>query len=100
MLICRWLKELRVSDVLMIRFIFTSDPRGSLRLWRLGDALQSVSLESMKSCDVSLIAEFVSCFGTRIICLDASIEEEVFLSSFFSSHFSEDCLLCVFKMLI
>ncbi|KAI8522511.1 hypothetical protein RHMOL_Rhmol13G0002700 [Rhododendron molle] len=59
------------------RFVFTSDPRGSLRLWRLGDALQSVSLESMKSCDVSLIAEFVSCFGTRIMCLDASIEEEV-----------------------
>lgn len=86
----------------MIRFVFTSDPRGSLRLWRLGDALQSVSLESMKSCDVSLIAEFVSCFGTRIICLDASIEEEVFLSSFSQVILVKIacsvCLRCLFNL--
>ncbi|KAL6972387.1 hypothetical protein U1Q18_047702 [Sarracenia purpurea var. burkii] len=60
------------------RFIFTSDPRGILRLWRLGGPLQSVPHSSMKNCDVSLIAEFVSCFGIRIMCLDASFEEEVF----------------------
>ncbi|KAL7200223.1 hypothetical protein ACSBR1_032192 [Camellia fascicularis] len=59
------------------RFIFTSDPRGTLRLWRLGNPLQSVSHSSAKSCDLSLIAEFVSCFGIRIMCLDASFEDEV-----------------------
>ncbi|GFZ04476.1 transducin family protein [Actinidia rufa] len=59
------------------RFIFTSDPRGRLRLWRLGQPLQSLSLSSMKSCDVSLIAEFVSCFGIRIMCLNASLGGEV-----------------------
>ncbi|CAL5423215.1 unnamed protein product [Camellia sinensis] len=59
------------------RFIFTSDPRGTLRLWRLGNPLQSVSHSSPKSCDPLLIAEFVSCFGIRIMCLDASFEDEV-----------------------
>ncbi|GMP87348.1 hypothetical protein CsSME_00039757 [Camellia sinensis var. sinensis] len=58
------------------RFIFTSDPRGTLRLWRLGNPLQSVSHSSPKSCDPLLIAEFVSCFGIRIMCLDASFEDE------------------------
>ncbi|XP_052189497.1 uncharacterized protein LOC127799469 isoform X2 [Diospyros lotus] len=59
------------------RFIFTSDPRGMLRLWRLRDSLQSVSHSSRQRCDVLLIAEFKSCFGIRIMCLDASFEEEV-----------------------
>ncbi|XP_059625527.1 uncharacterized protein LOC132268736 isoform X2 [Cornus florida] len=59
------------------RFIFTADPRGTLKLWRLCDPLHSVPYNS--SCAVSLIAEFVSCFGIRIMCLDASLEEEMLL---------------------
>ncbi|PRQ45090.1 putative transcription factor WD40-like family [Rosa chinensis] len=51
-------------------FIFTADPRGTLKLWRLCD-------HSATSCDVSLLAEFTSSFGSRIMCLDASLEEEV-----------------------
>ncbi|XP_062003217.1 uncharacterized protein LOC133720762 [Rosa rugosa] len=51
-------------------FIFTTDPRGTLKLWRLCD-------HSATSCDVSLLAEFTSSFGSRIMCLDASLEEEL-----------------------
>lgn len=29
---------------------------------------------------MSLIGEFASCFGNRILCLDASFEKEVFVS--------------------
>ncbi|KAL5561082.1 hypothetical protein UlMin_030829 [Ulmus minor] len=58
-------------------YIFTADPRGSLMLWRLCDPLQSFSLNSADSCNVSLVAEFISCFGMRIMCLDASFENEV-----------------------
>ncbi|KAM0015733.1 putative transcription factor WD40-like family [Helianthus debilis subsp. tardiflorus] len=46
-------------------FIFTADPRGKLKLWRI---------ESFSEC---LVAEFTSCFPIRIICLDASFHEEV-----------------------
>ncbi|KAL2535206.1 Transducin family protein/WD-40 repeat family protein [Forsythia ovata] len=55
------------------RFIFTVSPGGSLKLWRLGHSLQSASL-SGSTCP---IAEFVSCFGMRIMCMDASFDEEV-----------------------
>ncbi|XAR61466.1 hypothetical protein NMG60_11035174 [Bertholletia excelsa] len=58
-------------------FIFTADPKGKLRLWRLGDHLQSFSHNSVQSCGVSLVAEFVSCYGLRIMCLDASFDDEV-----------------------
>uniref|UniRef100_A0A5B7C8Q1 WD repeat-containing protein 6 n=1 Tax=Davidia involucrata TaxID=16924 RepID=A0A5B7C8Q1_DAVIN len=58
------------------RFIFTADPRGTLKLWKLCDPLQSVSHSRMKSY-MSLVAEFASCFGIRIMCLDVSFEEEV-----------------------
>ncbi|XP_055818010.1 uncharacterized protein LOC129887079 isoform X2 [Solanum dulcamara] len=58
-------------------FLFTSDPRGTLKLWRLFNPLPSVSHDVMRRCCVSLIAEFLSCFGMRIMCLDASIENEV-----------------------
>ncbi|THG19177.1 hypothetical protein TEA_002269 [Camellia sinensis var. sinensis] len=68
------------------RFIFTSDPRGTLRLWRLGNPLQSVSHSSPKSCDPLLIAEFVSCFGIRIMCLDASFEDEVLVCGDLRGH--------------
>ncbi|KAL3380551.1 hypothetical protein AABB24_000941 [Solanum stoloniferum] len=58
-------------------FLFTSDPRGTLKLWRLFNPLPSVSHDVMGRCCVSLIAEFRSCFGMRIMCLDASVENEV-----------------------
>ncbi|KAJ6686773.1 WD REPEAT PROTEIN [Salix purpurea] len=66
-----WCKELGC------RFIFTADPRGILKLWRLSDPLPSGSLPYGRTFDVSLIAEFTSCFGIRIMCLDASFENEV-----------------------
>lgn len=59
------------------RFIFTADPRGILKLWRLSDPLPSGSLTYGRTFDASLIAEFTSCFGIRIMCLDASFEDEV-----------------------
>ena len=62
---------------LLCRFIFTADPRGILKLWRLSDPLPSGSLPYGRTFDVSLIAEFTSCFGIRIMCLDASFENEV-----------------------
>lgn len=62
---------------LSCRFLFTSDPRGTLKLWRLFNTLPSVSHDVMRRCYVSLIAEFRSCFGMRIMCLDASVENEV-----------------------
>ncbi|KAF8401230.1 hypothetical protein HHK36_012160 [Tetracentron sinense] len=66
-----WCKSLGCS------FIFTADPRGMLKFWRISDPLQSVSHKSIINHDASLIAEFESCFGTRIMCLDASFDEEV-----------------------
>ncbi|KAM1299317.1 hypothetical protein ACFX1Q_000816 [Malus domestica] len=51
-------------------YFFTADPRGTLRLWKLSD-------HSARSCNVSLIAEFTSSFGTGIMCLDALLDEEV-----------------------
>ena len=60
------------------RYIFTADPRGKLKLWRLCNPIESASQNSVTSNNVSLIAEFISCFNIRIMCLDASTEEEVF----------------------
>ncbi|CAH9082556.1 unnamed protein product [Cuscuta epithymum] len=58
------------------RFIFTADPRGRLKLWRLWNPLFSAShVEGVLTAE--LVYGFVSCFGMRIICLDASLEEEV-----------------------
>ena len=42
-----------------------------MKLWKLHDF--------MKNYDVDLVAEFMSPFGSRIMCLDASFEEEVLL---------------------
>ncbi|KAJ4844773.1 hypothetical protein Tsubulata_003478 [Turnera subulata] len=64
-------------NALGFRFIFSADPRGTLRLWRLHDPLQTGSHPSAGSANVSLLAEFTSCFGIRIMCLDASLEHEV-----------------------
>lgn len=59
------------------RYVFTTDPRGVLKLWRLCDASVSACNDSGEIQNVSLLAEFSSCYGTRIMCLDASLEEEV-----------------------
>ncbi|KAK8509757.1 hypothetical protein V6N13_093606 [Hibiscus sabdariffa] len=56
------------------RYVFTTDPRGTLKLWKLYDPSKSVCQDSGR---ITLIAEFASCFGIRIMCLDASFEEEV-----------------------
>ncbi|KAB2052554.1 hypothetical protein ES319_A12G129200v1 [Gossypium barbadense] len=56
------------------RYVFTTDPRGVLKLWWLYDPSISVYQDSQR---MSLIAEFPSSFGIRIMCLDASFEEEV-----------------------
>ncbi|XP_062084393.1 uncharacterized protein LOC133790668 isoform X2 [Humulus lupulus] len=58
-------------------YVFTADPRGALKLWRLWDPSQPFPYNSSASSNVSLIAEFTSCFGMRIMCLDASVEDEV-----------------------
>ncbi|XP_048337417.2 uncharacterized protein LOC107426171 isoform X1 [Ziziphus jujuba] len=60
-------------------YVFTADPRGTLKLWRLCDQLQSVSHNCAGSLDAFLVAEFMSSFGIRIMCLDASFENEVLL---------------------
>ncbi|KAK3194383.1 hypothetical protein Dsin_025693 [Dipteronia sinensis] len=59
------------------RFVFTADPRGILKLWQLHDPSLSVHGEPSRTNNVSLVAEFSSCFGVRIMCLDASFENEV-----------------------
>ncbi|XP_042002796.1 uncharacterized protein LOC121752004 isoform X1 [Salvia splendens] len=59
------------------RFIFTADPGGRLKLWKLCHNSHSASLIDKGSYDVCLIAEYASCFGKRIMCLDASFDEEL-----------------------
>ncbi|KAB2620162.1 hypothetical protein D8674_041787 [Pyrus ussuriensis x Pyrus communis] len=66
----RQLLETHWSKSLGSGYIFTADPRGTLKLWKLSD-------HSARSCNVSLIAEFTSSFGTRIMCLDALLGKEV-----------------------
>lgn len=66
------------SKALGCSHIFTADPRGMLKLWRLSDSLRSGS-SVVGSTDVLLVAEFISCFAARIMCLDVSVEEEVLL---------------------
>jgi len=64
---------------LMARFIFTSNPRGMVKLWKWSSAS---SHDALRESDVHLVAEFMSTFGARIMCLDASYEEEVIPYSF------------------
>ncbi|KAH1073865.1 hypothetical protein J1N35_026193 [Gossypium stocksii] len=78
------------------RYVFTTDPRGVLKLWRLYDPLISVCQDSQR---ISLIAEFPSSFGIRIMCLDASFEEEVLVCGDLRGNLilfplSKDLLLC------
>ncbi|XP_038903665.1 uncharacterized protein LOC120090197 isoform X2 [Benincasa hispida] len=57
------------------RFIFTADPRGVLKLWRLYDHVSAS--QNGTNYNPSLVAEYISCFGMRIMCLDVSCEEEI-----------------------
>ncbi|KAL5060748.1 hypothetical protein RYX36_032352 [Vicia faba] len=59
------------------RYVFTADPRGKLKLWRLPDPSQSNSQSSIRDNIVSHAAEFISSYGMRIMCLDACLEDEV-----------------------
>ncbi|XP_043725320.1 uncharacterized protein LOC122671907 isoform X2 [Telopea speciosissima] len=59
------------------RHIFTADPRGILKLWSITYPSKSGCDKSVGKHEVSLIAEFSSCFGTRIMCLDALLDQEV-----------------------
>ncbi|KAK1277498.1 hypothetical protein QJS04_geneDACA015818 [Acorus gramineus] len=68
-----WCKSLGCS------YLFTANPRGRLRLWRIHHPLRSVTDEETVEYNVSLIAEFLSCFGTRIMCLDTSLETEMLI---------------------
>nr|GEV10943.1 hypothetical protein [Tanacetum cinerariifolium] len=54
-------------------YVFTADPRGRLKLWNI----QSTSEKETRLTNALLVAEFTSCFPTRIICLDASFQEDV-----------------------
>lgn len=47
-----------------------------MKLWRLSDTLASAASTAY---DISLVAEFSSSFGMRIMCVDASAEDEVIL---------------------
>ncbi|GAV64080.1 WD40 domain-containing protein [Cephalotus follicularis] len=58
------------------RFVFSTDPWGALKLWRLCGPPLSISQNSARNYDTSLITKFTS-LGMRIMCLDASFEEEV-----------------------
>ncbi|XP_052481581.1 uncharacterized protein LOC105764022 isoform X2 [Gossypium raimondii] len=78
------------------RYVFTTNPRGVLKLWRLYDPSISVCQDSQR---ISLIAEFPSSFGIRIMCLDASFEEEVLVCGDLRGNLilfplSKDLLLC------
>ncbi|KAF8008258.1 hypothetical protein BT93_K2049 [Corymbia citriodora subsp. variegata] len=61
------------------RFIFTADPRGALKLWRLFEVSQSNSLYPENSPQISLLAEFKSDLGARIMCLDVAFENELLI---------------------
>ncbi|KAI6672617.1 hypothetical protein NL676_000523 [Syzygium grande] len=70
------------------RFIFTADPRGALKLWRLFEVPQSSSLNPENNPQISLIAEFKSDLGARIMCLDVVFENELLISKISPvSHF-------------
>ncbi|KAI4319911.1 hypothetical protein MLD38_033452 [Melastoma candidum] len=61
------------------RFLFTANPRGALKLWAFDEPLQSLASDARigRCFDVFLLAEFTSSLKVRLMCLDASLEEEV-----------------------
>ncbi|KAI3905302.1 hypothetical protein MKX01_039993 [Papaver californicum] len=66
-----WCKSLGHS------YVFTADPKGILKLWRIVHPSLSNDSAIIQNNKASLLAEFKSCFGTRILCLDAMPDEEV-----------------------
>uniref|UniRef100_A0A0D9VNJ7 Uncharacterized protein n=1 Tax=Leersia perrieri TaxID=77586 RepID=A0A0D9VNJ7_9ORYZ len=62
------------------RHVFTADPRGVLKLWDIRNALFSNIVDITKSQKVPLIAVFESSFGARIMCLDASPQDEILIA--------------------
>ncbi|XP_073147643.1 uncharacterized protein [Henckelia pumila] len=59
------------------RFIFTTDHGGRLKLWSIYQKMPFPILNGARSYDACLFAEFVSCFGLRIMCVDVSFDEKV-----------------------
>lgn len=84
MLYFEGVEDFEISSFLLTRYVFTTDPRGVLKLWRLYDPSTPVCQDSRR---ISLIAELPSSFGIRIMCLDASFEEEVCITLSFSFFF-------------
>ncbi|KAF0932871.1 hypothetical protein E2562_012193 [Oryza meyeriana var. granulata] len=62
------------------RHIFTADPRGVLKLWDIRNALLSNTLDITISQKVPLITVFESSFGARIMCIDASPQDEILIA--------------------
>ncbi|KQK24040.1 uncharacterized protein LOC100829848 [Brachypodium distachyon] len=69
-----WCKSLECSR------IFTADPRGVLKLWNIRNALFANNHAITISQEVSLVALFESPFGARIMCLDASPQDEILVA--------------------
>ncbi|KAJ3681314.1 hypothetical protein LUZ60_015803 [Juncus effusus] len=69
-----WCKSLGCS------YLLTANPRGVIKLWDLQEALKYNLTGTGKSGMVSLVAVFESCFGARIMCVDASTKEEILIA--------------------
>lgn len=69
-----WCKSLECSH------IFTADPRGVLKLWNIRDGLFSSTDAIHAHQKFSLAAVFESSFGARIMCLDASLRDEILIA--------------------
>ncbi|KAL6847615.1 hypothetical protein ACP4OV_022641 [Aristida adscensionis] len=69
-----WCKSLECSH------IFTADPRGALKLWNISNARVPNINDIDASQKVSLVAVFESPFAARIMCLDASPQEEILIA--------------------
>lgn len=68
-----WCKSLGCSH------LFTADPRGTLKLWKINVALPSDAHDTTADPKVFLAAAYTSCFGARIMCINASVEEEILI---------------------
>lgn len=68
-------------------YLFTSDPRGILRMWKIQKAaLQSDIHVTGIDYNALLLAVFTSSFRHRIMCIDASSKEEVMVEIIFSHY--------------
>lgn len=65
------------------RHVFTTDPKGGLKLWRLEYTFREVSESEMvggdpsKEYQASLVADFTSAFLARIVCIDVSLVDQL-----------------------